>query len=240
MRRSRNILCSPAFWVPKSVSSAERCQRPWYCTRASGHDLALARLVVPRLEVREAHDQVPLERAVERVEGGVAQAHARRVADHGLVGGDAERAQLEQGAARLPRQRPLAPDHRGEVQQRGLVAGEAEVVGQLVGAARDAVAQGLVVAGVAGRVDGLERDAELADVVLVALELALEIGVVATRLVALPIALHRRQDLVLGQAGLGRQQREHEAEQALLDRDARSGGGGGHYFWMPSRSKTKM
>jgi hypothetical protein len=65
-------------------------------------------------------------------------------------------------------------------------------VRQLVRPARDAVAQGLVVAGVAGRIDGLERDAQFADVVLVALELTLEVRVVTAGAVALPVALHRR------------------------------------------------
>src|SRR6185312_2098282 len=60
---------------------------------------------------------------------------------------------------------------------------------------------------------------EFADVVFVALELALEIGVVSRARVALAVALHRREDLVLGQAGLGRKQSQHEAEQPLFDRD---------------------
>src|SRR5690606_540916 len=93
--------------------------------------------------------------------------------------------------------------------------------------ARDAVAQVLVVAGLARALEGLERHAELPDVVFVALELTLEIGVVTRVRVFLAIPLHCREDLVLGQARVGRQQREDEAEEPLLYGDA----GGGAGWW---------
>jgi hypothetical protein len=73
--------------------------------------------------------------------------------------------------------------------------------------------------GIVWSLDGLERDSELADVVFVALEFALEVGVVAGEPEVLPVPLHRGQDLGLGQAVLARQKREDEAEQPLLDRN---------------------
>jgi hypothetical protein len=111
-----------------------------------------------------------------------------------------------------------------EVEERRLLGREREVGGELVGAARDPVAQELVVALLAGRLDGLERDAEVADVVLVALELALEVRVVAAGRVPLPVALDAGQDLVLGQSLLGGEQRQDQAEEALLDRHGRTTG----------------
>src|SRR3712207_7287919 len=47
------------------------------------------------LQVAEAHDAVPLERDAQRVERGLARAQARRVAEHGLVGLDAEGTELD-------------------------------------------------------------------------------------------------------------------------------------------------
>ena len=96
------------------------------------------------------------------------------------------------------------------------------VVGQqVVLALGDAVPERLVVAGAIGRLHRLERDPELADVVLVAFELALEVRVLAALVVALGVAAHARQDLGLQQARLGREEREHQAEEPVLDGDPR-------------------
>ena len=82
-----------------------------------------------------------------------------------------------------------------------------------------------MLAGLVGGVDGFQRDAQLTDVVFVAFELALEARVVAAQHVALAVALHGGEDVRLGQADLGRDQREDEAEQAFLDGD------GGVFVW---------
>ena len=184
-------------------------------------DRALARRALAGLEVAEAHDLPLVERLAQRLERGIPHPQPRRVADHGLARLDAERAQLRERALRVGRERRLAPHLGGEAEQRQFVGREAHLVGEVVLPLGDAVPQGLVVAGPVGRLDGLERDAELADVVFVALELALEVRVLARLVVALRVAAHRREDLGLQQAGLGGEQREHEAEEPILDRDPR-------------------
>ena len=191
-------------------------------------DRAGAGRVLPRLEVGERHQHALAEGVIEGLERGIAHPQSWGVPDHRLSGGDPEAAQLDDRAARLRREGALAPDHRGEVEQGGLLGREGDVGGEVVFALGDAVAQVLVVAGLARALDRLERHPKFADVVLVALELPLEVGVVAGVGVLLPIALNGREDLVLRQARIGREQRQHEAEQSLLDGDARGGGGGGH------------
>ena len=72
---------------PLATSSADRCQRPWYCTRASGIDLALAAPRSPGLRYGKRTITCLLERGAQRLERGVAHPHPRRVAEHRLVGG---------------------------------------------------------------------------------------------------------------------------------------------------------
>ena len=142
-------------------------------------DGALARRPLPRLEVAEANRLAAVERLAERLERGIPHPEPRSVADHGLARLDAERPQLRERPLRVGRERRLAPHLRGEAQQGEFIGREAHLVGQVVLPLRDAVPEGLVVAGPVGRLDRLERDPELADVVFVALELALEVRVLA-------------------------------------------------------------
>ncbi len=155
-------------------------------------------------------------------------------------------------------ERALAPDLAGEGQQGVLLGRELDVLRQLVALLRDAVALLLrVVLGAGGR-DGLERHAEVAQVVLVALELALEVVAIGGHGVALGVAVHGREQLVLGEALRGGDEREHEVELSPLDghagahgagraggtgRSGRVGGAaGGHrgrYSSMPRTSTTK-
>src|SRR5690606_31482891 len=187
-------------------------------------DLARAGAILAGLQVVERHELPAVDRLLQRLEGRIAQPQPRRIAEDRFVGGDPERAELHERATRLGAQRALAPRHRGEAEQGELLGVEAHVVGQVVGALRDAVAQVVVVARLAERLDRLERDAQLADVVLVAFELPLEVGVVAAGHIALRVAAHAREDFRLGESRLGRHEREHETEQPILDGNRRGDG----------------
>ena len=81
----------------------------------------------------------------------------------------------------------------------------------------------MIVAGLIGGIRRLQRNTELADVVFIALELALEIGVLAALRILLAVPLHGREDLVLREPRLGGEQGENEAEKPLFDRHS-----GGH------------
>src|SRR5690606_32434665 len=187
-------------------------------------DLARAGANIAGLQVVEPDELPAVDRLLQRLEGRIAQPQPRRIAEDRFVGGDPERAELHERATRLGAQRALAPRHRGEAEQGELLGVEAHVVGQVVGALRDAVAQVVVVARLAERLDRLERDAQLADVVLVAFELPLEVGVVAAGHIALRVAAHAREDFRLGESRLGRHEREHETEQPILDGNRRGDG----------------
>ncbi|BDZ53119.1 hypothetical protein GCM10025870_01920 [Agromyces marinus] len=182
-------------------------------------DRARSGRVLAGLEVVEADALAPVERLPHRFEGGIPHSQARRVADHGLPRFDAERAELGEGALRIGRERRLAPDLGRQAEQRQFVGREAHIHRQVVLALGDAVPQRLVVTRAIRGLDRLERDAEVADLVLVALELPLEVRVAAVRVVPFGVPAHGREDLRLQQAVLGREQREHEAEQSILDRD---------------------
>ncbi len=182
-------------------------------------DRSGARLGLAGLEVPKPDHHMLLEGGAQRLERGLAHPQARRVPQDGLVGSHTERPELQDCAAGLPRQRPLAPDHRGQVQQRGLFWGEADVRGQLIVATRDAVPQVLVVAGVIRRLDSFERHTEFTDVVFIALELSLEANRDARLLIPLAVALHGGEDLRLGQPRFGGEERENEAEETLFNRN---------------------
>jgi hypothetical protein len=185
----------------------QRCHHP-----ATGRALA-------GLEIEEGHDLATVHGLAERFEGRLPRSKGGRVADHRVGRLDAEGVQLGERTPRLGREGSLPPDRRGEFEQHDLVRREGDVGRQVVETLGDAVAQVVVAAGVVGRFQGFQRDAQFPDVVFVALELALEARVVPTDLVALAVALHRREDVALGQADLRRDEREDQAEEAFLDSD---------------------
>src|SRR5262249_39300138 len=123
----------------------------------------------------------------------------------GLFRVDARSLQLEQPARRGARQLGLAPDSGGEAEHGRLIRLQPDL-GQLVGLARDPVADLLIAAGVG---TCLERDAELAQFVLVPLEHPLE------RVEGGWISGYRIADLARCQVPARGQQAYHQAEQTL-------------------------
>ena len=182
--------------------------------------LPRARFGLTGLQVGEANDRIALECGAQRLERGIPHAQPGGISQHRLIGDEPESLQLDHRATGFPGERSLSPHHRREVEQGGLLGGEGDVVRQLIAPSRDAVTQVLVVSGLAGSIHGLEWHTQVADVVFVAFELALEVGVVTAGTVPLAIPLHGREHFILGEAGLGREQCEHETEQSLLDRNS--------------------
>jgi hypothetical protein len=113
--------------------------------------------------------------------------------------------ELEQGACGGARQRGALPDPGGNAEHRRLVGLEPDL-GELVILLLDAVA-GLLVERVVHA--GLQRDAQLPELLLVALEHPLE------GLVLVGVAAHRGADLLGGQVPAGGQQQDDDGQQAL-------------------------
>ena len=173
------------------------------------------RLEVPRtalrvgLAVPEGHRAPVTHRPAERLERLLRGADHRLDADErGVVHGDAGGAQLAQGARCRAGQAGPRPGARGEGQGRHLVRLERDLRQRIL-ALVDPVAELVVEDGVDH--GGHERDAELAQLVLVALEHPVE-GLVGGGAVVLRDG---RTDPGLRQRHPGREQRDDEVEQAL-------------------------
>src|SRR5690606_37401524 len=130
------------------------------CVRVDGAD---ARLRLPRFQVRKRDGCVLLECRVQGFERRLANPVPGGIAEYRFVRGQAERSELEQGTSGLVGERAFAPDHGSQIEQRGLLSREGDVCRKLVTAPRDAVSKVLVVAALAGVVNGLEGNTELAD-----------------------------------------------------------------------------
>ena len=172
-------------------------------------DAALGRLRFLRAPVREAERHAAQHAVLDGVERRLGRAQPRLDADEGVdVALDPGRAQLAQGLGRRAGEARLGPGAAGEAEHGQLVGLEGDV-GQRVLALVDAVPRLVLVE----RVDvlGDERDAELAQLVLVALEHPLE-GLGRGRLAVLR---HELADLGLGQGSSRVQQDEHEVEESL-------------------------
>ncbi len=123
------------------------------------------------------------------------------------VDGHAGRLQLDQGVGGGGGEAGVLPDPRGQPDDGGLLGLEVDV-GQLEGRAVDPVAR--LVLERAVDVPDLDRDAEGAQLLLVALEHLLE------RVVAgLAVGLDDRAQPVLGDVGAGHEQSDEQVEQAL-------------------------
>ena len=139
--------------------------------------------------------------------GSEAASRGSTSAERVPVDGDPARAQLDQRVGGLPGQSGVLPDPGGQADHGGLVGLQGDL-GQLEGPAADPVA-GLVVEQRLVAAD-LDRDADLAQLLLVPLEHLLER---VRRLVA--VAVDDLADAVLGDVAAGDQQADDEVHQPL-------------------------
>ena len=177
-----------------------------------GHDAprldgALLGVRAPAGAVGEGHDPAVADGLERGAEGGLARGDPRleRSGDRRDV--DARGLQLEQRAAGGAGERRRLPQPRREAERGGLVGLEHDL-GQLVVAPGDAVARLVVVRGAVGA--RLERDAELAQLLLVALEHPAE-----RLLVVGGVAGHGLADLLHRQVPPGGQQADDQVQQPL-------------------------